>query len=87
MNKATIISDAITYIEELQKNVKDLSDQLMQMEATCVKEEKKQFEENDNKSEMENFGIRVWFSHNFFRITPAFWSVCELLPDFLLKSP
>ncbi|KAL3522111.1 hypothetical protein ACH5RR_014945 [Cinchona calisaya] len=34
MNKATIITDAITYIEELQSTVRDISDQLHQMDIT-----------------------------------------------------
>ncbi|KAK4798417.1 hypothetical protein SAY86_030743 [Trapa natans] len=34
MNKVTIIEDAVKYIKELQKNVKVLSDQLMEMEAS-----------------------------------------------------
>lgn len=32
MNKATIIEDAITYIQELQKNVKILQEQLCELE-------------------------------------------------------
>ncbi|KAG6642638.1 transcription factor DYT1-like [Carya illinoinensis] len=34
MNKATIIEDAITYIQELQKNVKILQEQLCELEAS-----------------------------------------------------
>lgn len=34
MNKATIIEDAITYIEELQKNVMVLQEQLCELEAS-----------------------------------------------------
>lgn len=59
MNKATIITDAITYIEELQNSVKNLSDQLLQMEATCVDEEKPDFEETDAQQEMNKWGITV----------------------------
>ncbi|KAL7088791.1 hypothetical protein ACP275_13G149000 [Erythranthe tilingii] len=34
MNKATIITDAIAYIEELRNSVEELADQILQMEAT-----------------------------------------------------
>ncbi|KAG8385677.1 hypothetical protein BUALT_Bualt03G0070000 [Buddleja alternifolia] len=57
MNKATIITDAITYIEELQKSVKDLSDQLLQMEATSLEEEKINFRDIDAEQEMKQWGI------------------------------
>ncbi|KAK4485144.1 hypothetical protein RD792_007757 [Penstemon davidsonii] len=53
MNKGTIITDAISYIEELQKNVDELSDQLRKMEATCVKDEKINLEKNDAENEMK----------------------------------
>ncbi|KAL6573899.1 hypothetical protein OROHE_001441 [Orobanche hederae] len=36
MNKASIITDAITYIQELKKTVEELTHQLYQMEATSV---------------------------------------------------
>ncbi|KAL0398700.1 UNVERIFIED_CONTAM: Transcription factor DYT1 [Sesamum radiatum] len=57
MNKATIITDAITYIEELQKSVEDLTDQLHQMEATSVAEEKPNFKEIDADQEMNKWGL------------------------------
>ncbi|KAL6992691.1 hypothetical protein U1Q18_010804 [Sarracenia purpurea var. burkii] len=40
MNKATIITDAIAYIEELQNSVKDLRNQLFEMEADSIEERK-----------------------------------------------
>ncbi|KAK2644294.1 hypothetical protein Ddye_019489 [Dipteronia dyeriana] len=40
MNKATIIEDAITYIEVLQRDVKILSDQLLEMESSSEEKEK-----------------------------------------------
>lgn len=60
MNKATIITDAIAYIEELQSTVRDLSDQLYQMDVTL-----KEATENQNKQivdaaeEMKKWGIEV----------------------------
>ncbi|KAL2495204.1 Transcription factor DYT1 [Forsythia ovata] len=58
MNKATIITDAVTYIEELQRHVKDLSDQLLKMDANCVKEEETtKIEETDAAEEMKKWGI------------------------------
>ena len=57
MNKAAIITDAIAYIEKLQKSVRDLSDQLFEMEATC----EEQYLETpiDAAEEMKTWGIRV----------------------------
>ncbi|PIN02557.1 hypothetical protein CDL12_24927 [Handroanthus impetiginosus] len=49
MTKATIITDAITYIEDLKKTVEELTDQLQQMETTCADEEKTNSEEEDIK--------------------------------------
>ncbi|KAL2244873.1 UNVERIFIED_CONTAM: Transcription factor DYT1 [Sesamum indicum] len=57
MNKATIITDAITYIEELQKSVEDLTDQLHQMEATSVAEENPNFKEIDAEQGMNKWGL------------------------------
>lgn len=37
MNKATIIDDAITYIQQLQKTVNILKDQLVELEASSEK--------------------------------------------------
>lgn len=59
MNKATIITDAITYIEELQKSVEDLTDQLHQMEATSVAEENPNFKEIDAEQGMNKWGLAV----------------------------
>ncbi|PIN02556.1 hypothetical protein CDL12_24926 [Handroanthus impetiginosus] len=49
MTKATIITDAITYIEELKKTVEELTDQLRQIKTTCADEEKTNSEEEDIK--------------------------------------
>lgn len=58
MNKATIITDAITYIEELQSTVRDLSDQLYQMDAS-FKEQTQVKEVTDNNAEeiSKNWGL------------------------------
>ncbi|XAR53723.1 hypothetical protein NMG60_11022379 [Bertholletia excelsa] len=40
MNKATIIVDAITYIEQLQGHVRELSNQLLDLEAASAEESK-----------------------------------------------
>lgn len=60
MNKATIITDAITYIEDLQSTVRDLSDELYQIDAT-IKEELKTQNEGiaDAAKEIKRCGIEV----------------------------
>ncbi|KAK6149814.1 hypothetical protein DH2020_017339 [Rehmannia glutinosa] len=57
MNKASIITDAITYIEELKNTVEELTDQLQQMEAVGVDEEKIKFEAINSEQEMKKLGI------------------------------
>lgn len=60
MNKATIITDAVTYIEELQRHVKDLSDLLLEMDAKCVNEEETtKIEEINSAEDMKTWGIEV----------------------------
>ncbi|XP_019224250.1 PREDICTED: transcription factor DYT1 [Nicotiana attenuata] len=60
MTKETIITDAITYIRELQTNVNNLSEQLLEMEATHGEELETKSEENiDTAEEMANWGIEV----------------------------
>ncbi|XP_057463903.1 transcription factor DYT1-like [Actinidia eriantha] len=59
MNKATIITDAISYIEKLQKSVRDLSDQLFEMEATCEEQYlETPIDAIDAAEEMKTWGIR-----------------------------
>lgn len=57
MNKATIVTDAITYILEQQKCVEDLSDQLIEMDETMPKEPKTEYFQVDAAEEMKNWGI------------------------------
>lgn len=59
MNKATIITDAIAYIEDLKKCVEDLSDHLLQMDQeTCVHEENMKRGETSIEQEiMKDWGI------------------------------
>ncbi|KAH6790511.1 hypothetical protein C2S51_005517 [Perilla frutescens var. frutescens] len=57
MNKATIITDAITYIEQLKNSVEELSNQLLQMEATTFDEEKIKLKEIDDEQETKKWGI------------------------------
>ncbi|KAK2978966.1 hypothetical protein RJ640_017530 [Escallonia rubra] len=58
MNKATIITDAITYIKELQKCVEDLSNQLHEMEAATEEEPAtKSYEIDDTKDQMNQWEI------------------------------
>ncbi|KAK4361003.1 hypothetical protein RND71_019955 [Anisodus tanguticus] len=58
MTKETIITDAITYIRELQTNVDNLSEQLLEMEATHgVELETKNEEIIDTAEEMGKWGI------------------------------
>ncbi|KAJ6999647.1 hypothetical protein NC653_010399 [Populus alba x Populus x berolinensis] len=58
MNKGTIIEDAITYIQELKKNVEALTDMLQEMEASSSEEEfKTRVNEIDASEEMKQCGI------------------------------
>ncbi|XP_019175024.1 PREDICTED: transcription factor DYT1 [Ipomoea nil] len=63
MTKETIITDAISYIEELQNNVKELSNQLLEMEATSGVEGKAQITGDHNTDsaaeDMKKFGIEA----------------------------
>ncbi|CDO99686.1 unnamed protein product [Coffea canephora] len=60
MNKATIITDAIDYIEELQNTVRDLSDQLCQMDITLKEDMESQNKYvTDPAKEMKNWGIET----------------------------
>jgi hypothetical protein len=61
MNKATIIEDAITYIQDLQMNVEVLQEQLFEMEASSEEEAKPGTEEEtDAAEEMKKSGIQVY---------------------------
>lgn len=59
MTKETIITDAITYIEELQNNVKELSSQLLEMEATSGVEMEVKAQTDSAAEDMKKFGIEV----------------------------
>ncbi|XP_031261003.1 transcription factor DYT1-like [Pistacia vera] len=59
MNKATIVEDAITYIQMLQRNVKVLSDQLLEIDSLSVEEDEKPTRDEINASEqMKKYGIK-----------------------------
>lgn len=68
MNKGTIITDAIAYVEELQKSASDLTNQLLEMEATLVEESKMPIEAIDAAEKMQNWGIKVYMFHTSFEI-------------------
>nr|WIE96140.1 basic helix-loop-helix transcription factor [Loropetalum chinense var. rubrum] len=59
MNKATIIEDAINYIMELQNNVKNLSDLLLEMEASSEEGTEQMSDEIDAAKEMKKCGIEA----------------------------
>lgn len=61
MTKSTIITDAITYIEELKMTVEELSNHLLELEETRVDEEKIKLKEIDDEKEMKKHGIKVVF--------------------------
>ena len=59
MNKATIVEDAITYIETQQNIVLSFSYELHEMEATSK-------EIKPKKEEIKNwFNFYSWFTHDF----------------------
>ncbi|XWS15637.1 hypothetical protein CRYUN_Cryun34aG0018600 [Craigia yunnanensis] len=58
MNKATIIEDAITYIQELQKTSQVLSEQLLEMEGSFEEEGKPMRIEVDAAEDMKKCGIK-----------------------------
>ena len=64
MNKATIIEDAITYIQELQKTSQVLSEQLLEMEGSFEEEGKPMRTDVDAAEDMKKCGIKV--VHPFF---------------------
>ncbi|XP_059435525.1 transcription factor DYT1-like [Corylus avellana] len=59
MNKATIIEDAITYIQDLQMNVEVLQEQIFEMEASSEEEAKPGTEETYAADEMKKSGIQA----------------------------
>ncbi|XP_068316593.1 transcription factor DYT1-like [Pyrus communis] len=61
MNKATIVEDAITYIQELQQKVNLLKDQIFEMEASSEETLEPNTEEThpDAAEEMKKFGIQT----------------------------
>lgn len=74
MNKATIIEDAITYIKDLQKNVKDLSDQLLETEAFFDEEVKTWGHELDAAKQMTQNGVEVYLHNSYFAIIFPYFS-------------
>ncbi|KAM1005025.1 hypothetical protein ACFX13_005190 [Malus domestica] len=59
MNKATIVEDAITYIQELQQKVNFLKDQLFEMEESSEETLQPNKEETHAAEEMKKFGIQT----------------------------
>lgn len=61
MKKEAIVTDAITYIEQLQDDVKRLSDQLLEMEPTTPAEKKPTSNEIGitAREEMDNHSVKV----------------------------
>lgn len=74
MNKATIIEDAISYIEELQNNVKVLQGLLYEMEASSEEGTLSRSEEIDPAEEMRKSGIQV----NQLLINQYYWSLSHM---------
>lgn len=62
MNRGTIIVDAITYIEKLQDEVQNLSQQLHQMEATSEETTETKIDEVEAVEDMKNWGIQVSYN-------------------------
>lgn len=80
MNKVTIIEDAVTYIKELQKNVKVLSDQLMEMEASSSMEDTEPPSEDANAAEdIDKPAIQVHDSALHFQNSPDAISIGDIV--------
>lgn len=62
MNRGTIIVDAITYIEKLQDEVQNLSQQLHQMEATSEETTETKIDEVEAVEDMKHWGIQVSYN-------------------------
>ncbi|GFS29469.1 hypothetical protein Acr_00g0006850 [Actinidia rufa] len=91
MSKAAIITDAIAYIEMLQKNVQDLSNQLFEMEATCEEQLETPMDAMDAAEEMKTWGIepevkvtqmdgtKLWIKIVFEKKTGGFTKLMEAM--------
>lgn len=59
MNKASIIEDAITYMQKLQNEVKSLTEELHDMGGTKEKKSEPKRSGSAAEAEMKNWGIQV----------------------------
>lgn len=59
MNKETIITDAIDYIQELKMSVTNLSNELLEMEAQMAKEPSFDYIQTHPLENMKQWGIEV----------------------------
>lgn len=83
MNKATIIEDAITYIQELQKTSQILSDQLHETEGSSEEPMRINEVETAAAEDMKKCGIKVF--HSFFSFLfffMVFFTHLQTLPIF-----
>ena len=84
MNKATIIEDAITYIQELQKTSQVLSEQLLEMEGSSEEGGKPLRIEVDAAENMKKCGIKV--VHPFFFMSHTLYLFLSPIRSFSLIS-
>lgn len=83
MNKATIITDAITYIEELKTTVEELSNQLLQMDAPNFVDQEnikheEEIQENINKTVTTKSFHLFWLHYN---INPTITIISSATPN------